>query len=150
MRVVIQRVRKANVEIEGEVFSEIENGFVILLGIEAADSEEDGTWLAKKISTLRIFSDRNGKMNLSLNDVGGDVLVISQFTLHAKTKKGTRPSFIHAAHPDQAIPLYEKFKVQLQTELNGLVKAGKFGADMMINLSNDGPVTIMIDTKNKE
>lgn len=149
MRAVIQRVRQAKVEIAGDVVSEITQGFVVLLGIESADTEEDGAWLAKKISTLRIFSDEEGKMNLSLNDVEGDALVISQFTLHAKTKKGTRPSFIHAAHPDQAIPLYEKFKVQLQSELNGVVKSGEFGADMMVSLSNDGPVTIIIDTKNK-
>ncbi len=150
MRAVVQRVSQAKVEIEGKVFSEIEGGFLLLLGIEAADSEEDVAWLAKKISTLRIFSDQEGKMNLSLNDVEGDILVISQFTLHAKTKKGTRPSFIHAANPEQAIPLYERFIIQLQSELNGHVKTGQFGADMLVSLSNDGPVTIIIDTKNKE
>lgn len=150
MRAVIQRTTKASVEINQEVVSEIETGLVILLGIEEEDTEEDAEWLSKKISSLRIFSDKEGKMNLSIQNVKGSFLLISQFTLHAKTKKGNRPSFIHAAKPERAIPLYEKFKLMLTAHSNCLVKSGEFGADMKVKLINDGPVTIIIDTKNKE
>jgi len=150
VRAVIQRTTKASVEINQEVVSEIETGLVILLGIEEEDTEEDAEWLSKKISSLRIFSDKEGKMNLSIQNVKGSFLLISQFTLHAKTKKGNRPSFIHAAKPERAIPLYEKFKLMLAAHSNCLVKSGEFGADMKVKLINDGPVTIIIDTKNKE
>ncbi len=150
MRAVIQRVSKAEVRIDGEVSGAIDRGLMILLGVEQDDSSEDATWLARKTSELRIFSDADGLMNLSLTDVRGNALVVSQFTLHAKYKKGKRPSFIRAARPEQAIPLYEQFIVELEQYIEQKVETGKFGADMQIELINDGPVTLILDTKNKE
>ncbi len=150
MKAVIQRVSQASVEIGGEVKSSINHGYLILLGVSENDEIEDVDWLVRKVATLRIFSDSDDRMNLALDDVSGDVLVISQFTLHAKTKKGTRPSFIHAAKPDKAIPLYEAFMNRLNNEIKGEVQSGEFGADMKVSLVNDGPVTIIIDTHNKE
>lgn len=150
MKAVIQRVSQASVLIEDKVEGEISDGLLVLVGIEDADTEEDAEWLARKISSLRIFDDPDGIMNLSVNEVSGKVLVISQFTLHAKTKKGTRPSYIHAAKPDVAIPLYEKFKLLLAVNVSNGIESGVFGADMKVSLVNDGPVTIIIDTKNKE
>lgn len=150
MKAVIQRVSEANVKINGEVHGQIDTGFLILLGIAEEDTEEDVDWLCKKISGLRVFSDEEGKMNLDIKDINGAFLVISQFTLHAKTKKGNRPSFIHAAKPDIAIPLYENFKKRLAVTSGLTVESGEFGADMKVTLCNDGPVTIIIDTKNKE
>jgi D-tyrosyl-tRNA(Tyr) deacylase len=150
MRAVIQRVSESSVTIEGEVVGSIGIGFMILLGIEVEDSEDDIEWLVQKISKLRVFSDDDGKMNLSIGDVNGSFLVISQFTLHASTRKGNRPSYIKAARPEQAIPLYEKFKLRLR-EISGLeLEDGEFGGDMKVSLINDGPVTIIIDTKMKE
>lgn len=150
MRAVIQRVKSAKVEIDSKVHGEIGEGLLILLGIEESDSMEDLKWLASKIVQLRIFNDKEGKMNLSLIETKADALLISQFTLHAKTKKGTRPSFIRAARPEQAIPLYEAFHQELESLLKKPVPTGKFGASMQVNLTNDGPVTIILDTKNKE
>lgn len=150
MRALIQRVKKASVTIEGELFSSIDQGLLVLLGIEDADTQEDINWLAGKISRLRIFSDENDAMNLSVQDVDGACMVVSQFTLHANTKKGNRPSFIRAAKPDIAIPLYEKFILQLEKETGTKVATGSFGAMMDIELINDGPVTIWIDSKNRE
>ncbi len=150
MRAVIQRVSEASVKIDGKLVAEIQQGLVILLGVEHSDSEEDAAWLSKKIASLRIFSDEQGLMNLSTADVKGSFLVVSQFTLHAKTKKGNRPSFIHAASPEFAIPLYERFCMQLQSHSGQEVQTGEFGANMKISLTNDGPVTILIDTKQKE
>ncbi len=150
MRVVIQRTTKASVTIDNEVSGEIDKGLVVFVGIENEDSDEDIDWLCRKISALRIFSDEEGKMNHDIKDVNGSFLVISQFTLHAKTKKGNRPSFIHAAKPDIAVPVYEKFKQMLEITSGCAVESGKFGADMQVSLVNDGPVTIIIDTKNKE
>ncbi len=150
MRALIQRVKKASVTIEGKIFSEIEQGLLILLGIEAADTQEDIDWLAGKIARLRIFSDENEAMNLSVQDINGDCLVVSQFTLHANTKKGNRPSFINAAKPEIAIPLYEKFVFQLENETNRNVRTGRFGDMMEVALINDGPVTIWIDSKKRE
>lgn len=150
MRVVIQRVSQASVTINNSVYNEIKTGMLILLGIEEADNTEDVEWLCVKVSKLRIFDDSQGVMNLSVADVGGEILVISQFTLHASTKKGNRPSYIRAARPLTAIPLYEKFVDHLSNELNMEIKTGEFGADMQISLINDGPVTIIMDSKNKE
>lgn len=150
MRAVIQRVSKASVTIEGKVKSSIGQGVLVLLGIEEADSQEDIDWLAGKISRLRIFNDENEVMNLSVKDVDGDALVVSQFTLHASTKKGNRPSYIKAARPEIAIPLYEQFVEKLSNELEKPVGTGEFGAKMDVALVNDGPVTIIIDTKNRE
>jgi D-tyrosyl-tRNA(Tyr) deacylase len=150
MRVVLQRVSEASVTIEGEVRSDIEKGLLILLGIEEADSEEDINWLCGKITKMRIFNDANGVMNDSLLDVDGDAIVVSQFTLHASTKKGNRPSYIKAAKPDVAIPLYENFVKQLEKELGKPVGTGEFGADMKVSLLNDGPVTILVDSKDRE
>lgn len=150
MRVVIQRVLKASVSIDEKCYADIGNGLLIFLGIEETDNEEDIDWLCGKISRLRIFNDENGVMNLSVCDVNGQILVISQFTLHALTKKGNRPSYIRAAKPEIAIPLYEKFIKQLQEISNLEVKTGVFGAYMKVALENDGPVTIIIDSKNKE
>jgi len=150
MIAVIQRVRQASVSIEGQLFSEIKAGLLILLGVGHDDAQEDVDWLAAKTAALRIFSDAEGKMNLSLKDISGEALVVSQFTLFANTKKGNRPSFVEAAKPELAIPLYESFVSQLQIELGSTVKTGKFAADMQISLLNDGPVTILIDTKNKK
>ena len=150
MKVVIQRVSEASVTIDGIVKSSISKGYMALLGIEETDSSEDIDWLSKKIVGLRIFSDAEGKMNLDIKEVNGDVLLISQFTLHAQTKKGNRPSYIKAARPEQAIPLYEQFIKQLGFELGKPIFTGEFGADMKVALVNDGPVTIIIDSKNKE
>ena len=150
MKIVIQRVSKASVTIEGICKSKIETGFLILLGIEAEDSQEDIDWLCHKIANLRIFNDEAGLMNLSLEDVKGDIIVVSQFTLQASTKKGNRPSYIKAARPEQAIPLYEAFVQKLDSLISGSVQTGEFGADMKVELLNDGPVTIIIDSKNKE
>ena len=150
MRVVIQRVSKASVSVDGKISGEINSGLLILAGFEDSDTDEDIEWLSKKIVQLRIFSDDNGLMNLSVQDVGGSILLVSQFTLHAFTKKGNRPSFIKAAKPEIAIPLYEKFKSQLEKDIEKPVQTGVFGAMMNVSLVNDGPVTITIDTKNKE
>ena len=150
MRVVIQRVTKASVIIDGKIHSSIDNGLLVLLGIEDADTDEDIEWLSAKIVNLRIFNDENGVMNVSVKDVNGDILVVSQFTLHASTKKGNRPSYIKASKPEFAIPMYEKFVQQVTNDLGKRVQTGVFGADMKVELLNDGPVTIVIDTKNKE
>jgi len=150
MRAVIQRVSKAGVTINHKIHSEIENGLLVFLGIEDADTNEDIEWLSAKIVNLRIFNDENGVMNISVKEMGGELLVISQFTLHASTKKGNRPSYIKASKPEVAIPLYEKFLQQLATDLGKKAKAGVFGADMKVELLNDGPVTILIDTKSRE
>ena len=150
MKVVIQRVSEASVKIEDEITSSIKNGLLVLLGIEDADGDEDIEWLCAKISNLRIFADANGVMNLSVKETNGDILLISQFTLHALTKKGNRPSYIKASKPEIAIPLYNKFISQMEKEMNKKVFTGTFGADMKISLTNDGPVTIIIDSKNKE
>lgn len=150
MRVVIQRVSEASVTIEGKIKSSIKNGLLILLGIEDADTDEDIRWLCQKIVNLRVFPDEEGVMNKSILDQGGNIIVVSQFTLHASTKKGNRPSYIKAAKPDFAIPMYEKFVQQLEESLGKSVQTGEFGADMKVSLINDGPVTIMMDTKNKE
>ena len=149
MRIVIQRVSKASVEINSNEICSINNGLLILLGIELKDSDEDIVWLTKKIINLRIFSDENGKMNHSITDVSGEIIVVSQFTLHAKTKKGNRPSYINAAKPELAMPLYEKFTDFLRKESALNVYTGKFGADMKVSLINDGPVTIILDSKEK-
>jgi D-tyrosyl-tRNA(Tyr) deacylase len=150
MRSVIQRVSKASVTINGSKVSEINNGLLILLGIEELDTNTDIEWLTKKIANLRIFNDETGVMNKSLLDIDGDAIVVSQFTLHASTKKGNRPSYIYAAKPEIAIPLYEQFIAQLELQLNKQVGTGQFGADMKVALINDGPVTIIIDSKEKE
>ncbi|TDY10141.1 D-aminoacyl-tRNA deacylase [Meridianimaribacter flavus] len=150
MKAVIQRVSKASVTIEGEKVANINQGLLILLGIVDEDTKEDIDWLSKKIANLRIFADENEVMNKSVMDVKGNVIVVSQFTLHASTKKGNRPSYIKAAKPDVAVPLYEEFVKQMETDLGTTVQTGEFGADMKVELLNDGPVTIIIDTKNKE
>jgi len=150
MRAVIQRVTKANVTIEGKINGRIENGLLVFMGIEDADTNEDIEWLSSKIVNLRIFNDENGVMNISVKDIAGKILLISQFTLHASTKKGNRPSYIKASKPDIAIPIYEKMIVQLSIDLGKEIQTGIFGADMKVELLNDGPVTIVIDTKNKE
>jgi len=150
VRVVIQRVSEASVSIDKKVKAEIETGLLILLGIENADSFEDIEWLCRKISQLRIFDDANGVMNLDVKEIGGEVIVVSQFTLHASTKKGNRPSYIYAAKPDVAIPLYEQFVAQFEKEIGKKVQTGEFGAEMEVTLTNDGPVTIIIDSKNRE
>jgi D-tyrosyl-tRNA(Tyr) deacylase len=150
MRAVIQRVKSASVTIDNELLSGIEEGLLVLLGIETQDSLDDVSWLCNKIVQLRIFNDEQGVMNLPITSVNGEVLAVSQFTLHAKTKKGNRPSYIKAAKPDIAIPLYNAFVQTLGSLLNRPVKTGEFGAMMQIHLVNDGPVTILIDTKNKE
>lgn len=150
MRAVIQRVSTASVTIDGEMTAAIGPGFMVLLGIEAADSQADAEWLARKISTLRVCSDDAGLMNNDLQGIDGEVLVVSQFTLHASYKKGNRPSFIKAARPDVAIPLYEYFVAQLQQLTGKPIATGRFGADMKVALVNDGPVTIVMDTANKE
>lgn len=150
MRIVVQRVSSASVAIEGAVQSAINQGLLILLGIEHTDTETDAEWLAQKIAALRVFNDAEGKMNLSINSICGDIIVVSQFTLHASTKKGNRPSFISAARPEQAIPLYEFFIRTLASLIEGKVLTGTFGADMQVNLCNDGPVTIYMDSKHKE
>jgi D-tyrosyl-tRNA(Tyr) deacylase len=150
MKVVLQRVTSASVIVEDKIVGEIQKGIVVLVGIENADLQEDIDWLVTKITQLRIFEDDNGVMNLSVEEVNGDVLVVSQFTLHAATKKGNRPSYIKAARPEVAIPIYEKFVNTLENKLGKKVPTGIFGADMKVALLNDGPVTIIIDSKNKE
>jgi len=149
MKVVLQRVSQASVTVDKEVISKINHGLLILVGIEEVDSQEDIDWLSKKIVSLRIFDDENGVMNKSVIDVGGDVIVVSQFTLHADTKKGNRPSYLKAAKPDISIPIYEKFVAKISADLGKDVGTGKFGAMMNVALVNDGPVTIVIDSKNK-
>ncbi len=150
MKAVIQRVSQSSVTIEGEIVASIQKGLLILVGIEEADTKEDIEWLSSKIVNLRIFSDENEVMNLSVKDVNGDAIIVSQFTLHASTKKGNRPSYIKAAKPEIAIPLYNQFIQQVEKDLAKKVQTGQFGADMKVSLLNDGPVTILIDTKNKE
>ncbi|MBN2348250.1 MAG: D-tyrosyl-tRNA(Tyr) deacylase [Bacteroidales bacterium] len=150
MRAVIQRVKNASVVINGVVISSIGEGLLIFIGIQSEDNENDIIWLSGKIARLRIFSDPEGLMNLSVLDVKGKILLVSQFTLYASTKKGNRPSYINSAKPEIAIPLYNKFILQLEKDLNSTVKTGEFGANMQISLINDGPVTIIMDTKNKE
>lgn len=150
MRAVLQRVTQASCTVDGEITGAIDGGFLVLLGVEDADQVEDLEWLAQKIIGMRVFGDENGMMNKALADVGGDILLISQFTLFASTKKGNRPGFTRAARPDVAIPLYEKMIEKLSALLGKKVKTGIFGADMKIALLNDGPVTILIDTKDKE
>ena len=150
MRAVIQRVQSAGVIISHQLHASIAKGLLVLVGIEDADNTDDIEWLSAKIVNLRIFDDENGVMNLGVKDIGGEILLISQFTLHAATKKGNRPSYIKASKPETAIPLYEKMIAQLQKELDKPIGTGVFGADMKVSLINDGPVTIIIDTKNRE
>ena len=150
MRVVIQRVSSASVQIDGSIYSSIGMGLLVLVGIEEADTREDINWLAGKIVQLRIFNDEKGVMNVDIKSAGGDIIVVSQFTLHAMTKKGNRPSYIRAARPETAIPMYELFVQTLENELGRSVATGSFGADMQVSLVNDGPVTILIDSKNRE
>lgn len=150
MKAVIQRVSRASVTVDGKIISGIQSGLLVLLGIENADCQEDIAWLSRKIVNLRIFNDAEGVMNESLLDIDGDAIVVSQFTLHAFTKKGNRPSYIKAAKPDIAVPIYESFIRQVEGDLGRKVGTGIFGADMKVELLNDGPVTILIDTKNKE
>jgi D-tyrosyl-tRNA(Tyr) deacylase len=150
MRVLVQRVSQAYVSIEGGIHSAINQGLVLFLGIEHADDQLDADWLIQKLSGLRIFGDQEGKMNFSIGDIAGSFLVVSQFTLHASTKKGNRPSYIQAARPEQAIPLYDYFNEHLKLKSEQVVKTGVFGADMQVSLVNDGPVTIWMDSKNKE
>lgn len=150
MRAVLQRVSEASVEINGKLHGAIEYGFLVLLGIETTDSKEDMDWICKKIVGMRVFADEEGKMNVSINDVTGGILVISQFTLHASTRKGNRPSFIKAARPEQATPIYEACIDRLRQMVNGKIATGIFGANMQVSLINDGPVTIVIDSKQKE
>ena len=150
MKAVIQRVTKASVTIEGKINGQIGNGLLVLIGIEDADTDDDIDWLSSKIVNLRIFNDDKGVMNISVKDLAGDILLISQFTLHASTKKGNRPSYVKASKPEIAIPIYEKMITQLSIDLDKKIQTGIFGADMKVELLNDGPVTIVIDTKNKE
>ena len=150
MKVVIQRVSQASVTIDNKIVADIHKGLLVLVGIEDLDNQEDSNWLASKIVNIRIFGDENDVMNLSVKDVDGDIIVVSQFTLHAATKKGNRPSYIKASKPEVAIPLYENFVLQLEKELGKKVQTGIFGADMKVLLLNDGPVTIVIDSKNRE
>jgi len=150
MRTVIQKVTQASVVIENQIVASINKGLLVLVGIEDTDNNDDIVWLSAKIVNLRVFEDDKGVMNLSVKDVDGQVLIVSQFTLHAATKKGNRPSYIRAARPEVAIPIYEAFIKQVETLLGKKVPTGQFGAMMQVNLSNDGPVTILIDTKNKE
>ncbi len=150
MRAVIQRVSHASVKVDGKIVGSIKNGLLVLLGIEDTDIAEDIDWLSAKIVNLRIFNDANGVMNICIKDVDGDILLVSQFTLHASTKKGNRPSYIKASKPDIAVPLYEQMIMQLEKDLGKKIQTGIFGADMKVELLNDGPVTILMDTKNKE
>jgi D-tyrosyl-tRNA(Tyr) deacylase len=150
MRAVIQRVSSASVKVDGRITGEIQQGLLLLVGIEDSDAKEDLEWLSGKIVNLRIFNDEEGVMNKSVKDIEGGVLIVSQFTLHAATKKGNRPSYIRASKPEIAVPLYEQFKQQLTADLGKEIHSGIFGADMKVELLNDGPVTIIIDTKNKE
>ena len=150
MKAVIQRVSESSVTISKEIVAQIQQGLLVLVGIEDADNQDDINWLTSKIANLRIFGDENEVMNLSLKDIDGEMIVVSQFTLHAATKKGNRPSYIKASKPEIAIPLYESFVKQMEIELGKKIQTGEFGADMKVGLVNDGPVTIIIDTKNKE
>jgi D-tyrosyl-tRNA(Tyr) deacylase len=150
MKAVIQRVSQASVNIDGVKVADIQKGLLVLIGFEDSDTQEDILWLTSKIANLRIFGDENDVMNLSLKDVEGDMIIVSQFTLHASTKKGNRPSYIKAAKPEIAVPLYEAFIAQMETELGKKVQTGQFGADMKVALVNDGPVTIIMDTKDRE
>ena len=150
MKAVIQRVSSCSVNIDNQIVANIQQGLLILIGFEDADNNEDSIWLTAKIANLRIFGDENDVMNLSLKEIGGDMIIVSQFTLHALTKKGNRPSYLKASKPEIAIPLYESFIQQMETELGKKVQSGQFGADMKVALLNDGPVTIIIDTKNKD
>lgn len=150
MRTLIQRVQQASVTIDGQIKSRIGKGLLVLVGIEDRDTQDDIEWLCKKIANLRIFNDENGVMNRSVVDIEGEVLVVSQFTLHASTKKGNRPSYIHASKPEIAIPMYEAFCAEIELQIGKKVQTGTFGADMKVELINDGPVTIWIDSQNKE
>ena len=150
MRALIQRVSSASVQIDNKVFSKIGNGLLVLLGVEDEDEDSDIEWLSSKISQMRIFDDKNDHMNLSVNDINGEVLVVSQFTLHASTKKGNRPSYIRASKPDHAVPMYEAFILQMKDKILNGVSSGQFGACMQVDLVNDGPVTIWIDSKSRE
>ncbi|MES2411672.1 MAG: D-aminoacyl-tRNA deacylase [Bacteroidota bacterium] len=150
MKTVIQRVAQASVTIDGIVMADIQKGLLVLAGFEDGDTEDDLDWMSSKIANLRIFGDENEVMNLSVKEVDGDMIIVSQFTLHASTKKGNRPSYLKASKPEIAIPLYESFIAQMETKLGKKVQTGKFGADMKVALLNDGPVTIIIDSKNKE
>ena len=150
MRALIQRVSSASVQIDNKVFSKIGNGLLVLLGVEDEDSDSDIDWLSSKISQMRIVDDKNDNMNLSVNDINGEVLVVSQFTLHASTKKGNRPSYIRASKPDHAVPMYEAFILQMKDKIQNGVFSGQFGACMQVDLINDGPVTIWIDSKSRE
>ena len=150
MRAVIQRVLRSDITINGSLHRSIQKGLVVLLGIEDADNDEDVEWLSSKIVNLRVFDDKEGVMNISVLDISGDILLVSQFTLHASTKKGNRPSYIRASKPEIAVPLYQKMIKQLETDLGKKIETGEFGADMKVELVNDGPVTIVIDTKAKE
>ena len=150
MRVVLQRVKKASVEVEGKIIGKIDEGMLVLVGCENADTQEDIDWISKKIVNLRIFDDENGVMNKSIKDVGGNILVVSQFTLWASYKKGNRPSYLRAGSHEIVVPLYNKFCTTLSQELGNLVETGEFGAEMEVSLINDGPVTICMDSKNKE
>ena len=150
MKTVIQRVSQSSVTINNEIVAQIQKGLLVLVGIEDTDQQEDIQWLSSKIANLRIFADENDIMNLSVKEINGDVIIVSQFTLHASTKKGNRPSYIKASKPDIAVPLYESFVKQMELELGKKVQTGRFGADMEVSLVNDGPVTIIMDTKNKE
>jgi D-tyrosyl-tRNA(Tyr) deacylase len=150
MKIVLQRVSEASVTVEGKKVADIQKGLLVLVGIEDADTQEDIDWLAGKIIKMRIFSDENDVMNCSVQDIDGDIIVVSQFTLHASTKKGNRPSYIKASKPDFAIPMYENFVEALEKEFNKKVQTGIFGADMKVSLLNDGPVTIVMDSKNKD
>lgn len=150
MKVVIQRVSNASVTIDNKIVADIQKGLLVLVGIETTDQQEDINWLTSKIANLRIFDDENHIMNLSLKEVDGEIIIISQFTLQASTKKGNRPSYLKAAKPEISIPIYENFIVQMELELGKKVQTGQFGADMKVSLLNDGPVTIVIDSKNKE
>ena len=150
MKAVIQRVSQASVTIGNNIVADIQNGLLVFIGIEEADSQEDINWLTSKIANLRIFADENQVMNLSLKEINGEIIVVSQFTLHASTKKGNRPSYIKAAKPEIAIPLYESFIAEMELQIGKKMQTGKFGADMQVSLINDGPVTIIIDSKNRE
>ncbi|QKJ65047.1 D-aminoacyl-tRNA deacylase [Flavobacterium sp. M31R6] len=150
MKIVLQRVSQASVTVDSKIVANIQKGLLVLVGMEDADTQEDTNWLCQKITNLRIFGDENDVMNLSVKDVDGEIIVVSQFTLHALTKKGNRPSYIKASKPEVAIPIYENFVKQIEKELGKKVQTGIFGADMKVSLINDGPVTISIDSKNKE
>lgn len=150
MKTVIQRVSSASVTIDSKIVADIQKGLLVLVGIEDSDTQEDTNWLCQKITNLRIFGDENDVMNLSVKDIDGEIIVVSQFTLHASTKKGNRPSYLKASKPEVAIPMYENFVKQIEKELGKKVQTGIFGADMKVALLNDGPVTIVIDSKNKE